>query len=435
MIEKIKPLFFSFLATLILTDCSSLSLQRNSVDPAWVHNHPVSRTHFIGIGSAKIENDMYAAQMLARKRALQDITEQIQVSIVSDVHMSANYKTVNNTSSSAKTYQEEVAAFSQAVLAEWEEVRTFRASDGYYWSKVVLSRKKYYAQVNRKLTDAIEKICDIIRHAEEGTARFRIHELYKGFTIVDELFGTPLKVRIHGREVLLHNELLRGMSRLLESIEIKPTIRELKLSATEPVSQVPGVYVYCEGVRDRSLDIVWSASHPGVKVKAARPQPDGLYPVLINSLPASSGRVTITATPDLKNVSYDLIRRKFSLPSGSFTIRREKAHVYLGSVSPFCQSLAQLLADKSAITIVRNRNEAEYILHSDLTKSDNAVLSNSIFIADADLAIKLCSGNGMPVFVYNQTVQACDGISAIRALDNTQKYALEVAAKQVERVF
>ncbi len=426
---------FLVLAVLTLAGCSSLSMRKRGDTPAWVAGHPVSRSYFIGIGSAKIEEDLHAAQLLARKRALTDIAEQIQVSIVSDVQMSAQCRVTNNNTRNDNIYRERIAAFSEAVLGGWEESRTYHGSNGYFWSKVVLSKKKYHEQVNREITNAVEKLCDIIRYAREGSAQFRIQELYRGFTIIDDFFGTPLAARIHGREVLLSNELRRAMRHLLGSIEIRPVLSEIQLTAGQPVPDTLGVYIYCEGKLDKSLPIAWSASHSRVVLKKAPTRGDGLHPVVIGSLPPSSGQVTITATPDLKELAYDLIRRKFTLPSGSFTISRQRASVYINTTDPFCQLLAETLEYRSAITRVHDKNSAEFVLASALTKRGNIVLRNSIFRADADLAIVLLAANGVPVLRFNETIQACDGISADRALDNTEKLALEVAVKQVERVF
>lgn len=428
--------FTTFLGFIFLYSCTSLSLRKKgNATPLWVKNHPISRTHFIGIGSARIDTDLYAAQKLARKRALQDISEQIQVSIVSDVSTYANCKTINNKLFTNETYNERIAAFSNAVLTDWEEKNTFQGSNGYFWSKVVLSKKRYYKHVNEKITNAIEHTCDIIRNAGQGTAKFRIYELYKGFGILDEFFGTPLYGRIKGRHVLLNNELERRMARLLGSIEIKPTLHQVNFSATESTPQTLGVYVFLEGEIDKSLDMSWSASKSNVSLKSYPIRQDGMHPVLIASLPASCGNVTITATPDLKDLTYDLIRRKFTLPFGSFTVNRDRAQVFIENKTGFCWSLAERLADRSAISIVYSRKDAEFILKSDFTKGSDAILKNSIYIADGQLNISLCATNGNPVFEYNQSIQATDGISSIRALDNTQKYAIEVAVKQVERAF
>ncbi len=431
---KNKPILL--IAAILISSCTSLSLrEKGNTAPLWVKNHPISRTHFIGIGSAKIEENLYAAQKLARNRALQDISEQIQVSIVSDVSIYANCKTVNNKLITNETHRERIAAFSNAVLADWEEKRTFHSSNGYFWSKVVLSKKEYYRRVNEKITNATERLCDIIHNSAQGTAKFRIHALYKGFEIIDDFFGTPLSGRANGRQVLLNNELERCMSRLLESIEIKPTVHQVTLTSKEPAPRALGVYVFLEGEIDKSLDISWSASKGNVSLKKFPAKADGMHPVLITSLPASSGNVTITATPDLKNLTYDLIRRKFILPSGSFTINRDKAQVFIDNKNGFCWSLAERLEGRSAITIVYSRKEAEFILKSDFTKGNNAAIKNSIHVANGHLSIVLCANSGEAVLDYNRTIRATDGISSARALENTQKYALDVAVKEVERIF
>lgn len=424
------------IAAILISSCTSLSLrEKRTSTPLWVKNHPISRTHFIGIGSAKIEEDLYTAQKLARNRALQDIAEQIQVSIVSDVSTNANCKTVNNRLIIKETHRERIIAFSNAVLTDWEEKNTFYSAKGYFWSKVVLSKKEYYRRVNEKVSNATERLCDIIRNSAQGTAKFRIHELYKGFEIIDEFFGTPLHGRIGGGHVLLNNELERCMSRLLESIEIKPTVHQATLAPKESVLGKFGVYIFLEGEVDKSLDISWSASKKNVSLKGLPAREDGLHPVIITSLPASSGNVTITATPNLRSLTYDLIRRKFNLPSGSFTVNRNKAHVFIDNKNGFCWSLAERLEERSAITIVYSRKEAQFILKSDFKKGNDTALQNSIHRADGNLSIELRTNSGNAVLNYSQIIQAADGISSARALENTQKYALYVAVKEVERIF
>lgn len=423
----------------VLYGCASTSPHRtvssSGTSLLWVNNHPYSKTHFIGIGSSKIGEDLQKAQKQARNRALNDIAEQINVTIESDIRMHKNIISNGKVSSSKELYQEKIQTFTRAMIAGWEERRTWNGPDGYFWSKVILSKKRYYEQVNRKIIDAVNRVCDIISRSMKGSARYKIHTLYKGFEILDTFPHVQMKGIVNGKEVILNNELQCRMSQVLESIVIKPVQHHVTLSATESIPATLGVYVFCEGKMDSSLAIAWSASDHRIIVRGISVQTGGLYPVSITSLPPSTGCVTITAIPDLKKLSYDLIRRKHVLPSASFTISRERIPIYIESRGSFCRSLAEKLAGRSAIIIVDNRNDAEYLLKSDLVKNYNTLLHNSIYMADAYLELTLLSKTGNRVVTFYQKIRAADGISASRALENTQKYALDLAVKQVERAF
>jgi hypothetical protein len=403
--------------------------------PAWVKNHPVSRTHFIGIGSARIDDDLNAAQKLARSRALQDIAEQIQVSIVSDVRMSAHCNTVNEKSYTNETFQQNIEAFSKAVLTAWEEKNTFSDADGFFWSKVIVSRQAYYEKLNEKIYNAKTMLCDIIKNSASGTARFRIQELYRGMTIVDKLFDAPLYARIQGREVLLNNELTRCMRRLLESIEIRPAAHHVDLAALDGAPGDVGVYVFLDGKIDMSLDIAWSASSTSARFRPLPGKKDGLYPVEIRSLPPTLEAITITASPDFSSITYDLIRRKFTLPACTFTLQRQKAQLFMENNGRFSGFIARELGRQPAIAIVNKQEDAHYFLVSDFEEAHDADLKNSIYVASGRLFIRLISCDGEERLNINEIIESADGMSAEKALDNTRRNAVEVAVKMIESSF
>jgi hypothetical protein len=410
--------------------CGSVGKQGVTAS-SWMENHPVSRTHFVGVGSAKVEGDLYSAQVLARKRALMDIAEQIRVSIVSDVALYTRSNVRNSKELNSGSYREKIVALSQAMLCGWEEIRTGRSNDGYYWSKVVLSKKRYYAQVREKINTAVKRICDIIENAHTGSAAFRMAELCRGFAPLDEFFETPLYGRIQGHEVLLSNELGRRVRKLLEGISIKPVSSHPALPAARSGASSLGVKIFCDGAPDTSLTITWSASEPAVVVNAVERSCDGTYRAVVSAIPAGVGMVTITARPDFDGMNYDLIRRKFVIPSASMVIHRDKAQVFIDNQTFFSKQLARELSEKGACIVVNNRNDAEFVLQSHLTADSTVTMEQSLYIAGADLALALFVRDGNAVFAFHQTVQSADGISAERAQENTRRCALEIAFKQV----
>lgn len=412
----------------------TITLQKDE-RPLWVDHHPRSRTHFIGVGGSSRGMDLYRAQQQARDRALNDIAQQIKVSIISDISLHENVVSIDNTSINKSLLKEKIATMTEAVLSEWEEVRTWQSSDGYYWSKVVLSKKKYYEKVNRKVNEAIEKVCDIIRYSSQGSARERIQQLYKGIEILDSFVGMELKGTVHGRDVVLYNELHRCLAAVMERVDIMPVTSSLILSASQPIPENLGVNVFYSGKKDSSLSVKWTTSHNDVGVINTCHRIGNFCPALISSLSPSKGTVTITATIDLGTINYDLIKRRIVLPRGTFTLRRKKAPFYLDRENTFSKALAKELSNRSSIIVVDDVNEAEYLLTTDFINENKTVLQNSIYIADAELTITLFAKNGIQIIDLNKKVRVADGVSALRAIENTERYALDIAVKQVEMIF
>lgn len=415
--------------------CSSIIRHTaQSPPPSWVVHRPHTRSHFTGIGSAEIQTNLYDAQVTARKRALLDIAEQIQISIHTDAHFVHRYGKINGKTQNNHLYREQIQTFSHAVLSGWEERHTWRSSDGYVWSNVILDKKKYYETVDRKMTDAITQVRDILYHSQQGTALQCITQLHKGLLILDAFSSIPLKATVHGKEVILSQQLHRQLQSTLSQIQIIATDQTFQISATQPLSEIPGVRVYFKGIPDNSLKLAWSASNHKVNINTVSSPHKGIHKPLIRTLPASCGWVNVTAVAEFYSLGYDLIRRKFNIPSVSFAIRRESARVYIGQDNSFCRQLVRLLAAMEAITIVTSAQNADYILSSCFVGNEQVTLENSIYIAEGKVTVILTKANGKYVINYTKHIRSADGISASRARNNTQKYALSVALKKVELV-
>ena len=112
-----------------------------------------------------------------------------------------------------------------------------------------------------------------------------------------------------------------------------------------------------------------------------------------------------------------------------------KAPFYVDRENTFSRTLANELSSRSSIVVVDNINEAEYLLTSDFVNGNKTALQNSIYVADAELTLTLVAKDGNRIIDLNKKVRAADGISAVRAIENTQRYALDIAVKQVEMIF
>ncbi len=423
---------------ILLCNCSSLPSQRalfkTDSRPLWVKNHPYSKTHFIGIGSSEIQKDLHQAHQRARNRALNDIAQQISVTILSETKIHENVKSVGNESKSLNSFNEKIVTFTKATISKWEEIRTWHSPKGFYWSKIILNKKKYYAEVNKKITQATQSVCDIIRHSKFGSIIFRLNNLNRGLQILDSFPHLEMSGIINNREVILRNELGRMISQMIENIVIIPNKNHITIPSSKISPCTLGVEVFYLNQKDNSYPIQWTSSNKNVSFQPLYTQSYINYQTSLSSLPPSNKVITITATLDFGNLTYDLIRKNFTIPNCAITIIREKIPVFIEDRNSFSKSLAVKLANRSSIIIVNSRNKAKYLLKSKYFNSPNTILQNSLYIAKANLLLTLLKNSGETVIDFNKPLCVADGISAIRAIENTQKYALNLAIKEVEKV-
>jgi hypothetical protein len=404
--------------------------------PLWVSNHPTSPTHFIGVGSSRIQGDPVAAQKAACDAALSDIAQQIEVTIISDIKLNERNVTINNkVAMDQSVFQKNVQSLAQAVLQDWEVQATWSGPDGYLYCKVVLEKKKYYDRVNKKVDDAIAFATDALVASEQGPFDVRLRELYKGLIALDNFLGNAMKATVGGKEVILNNELPRRLQQLLSGVEIRPNINTITLSASAPMPDTLGAVVLVNGKQDPAIALAWSASVSSVEPTGMPVHPDGLHPVLLKTIPASAGVVHVTGTIDCGTLTYDLLQRKFAFPSGSFTISRQIPRIFLAEKVFFGKKLLDRLTSQSAAKAVSSPAEADFILSAWSAPSGEPVQSMGIFRARALLNLVVTTIDGKRILEVNEEVSAADAQAGSRAQANAEKVALEKAVKRVEGAF
>jgi LPP20 lipoprotein len=432
IIVFISILFFGCAAT----GSRQSSVSDSKTKPSWIENHPTSSTHFIGVGSAQIQSDLAQTQEQARMNALKDIAQQIEVTIISDITLNERNVTINNkVTTDQSIFQKKVRSLAQAALQDWEIQATWIGPDGFLYCKVVLEKKKYYDRVNKKVNDAIALATDALEASERGPFDSRLRELYKGLIALDDFLGNAMKSTVGGKEVILNNELPRRLQQLLSSVEIRPNINRIALSAAAPVPDSLGALAFVNGNPDSTIALSWTASVSSVETANMPTRSDGLRPVLLKTIPASAGVVQVTATIDCGTLTYDLLQRKFMLPSGSFSISRQTPRIFLSGNGSFCKQLLGRLTSCSAAISASSRGEADFILSAQSSSSGDPVQSMGIYRAKALLALLLTTNKGKRVLDVNEEVSAADAQDGSRAQENAQKVALEKAVKLVEGAF
>jgi LPP20 lipoprotein len=429
------------ITAMLLLGCASTS--RNSIvsadqtaSPAWVYNHPTSSTHFIGIGSSRLGGDPVTAQKAACMAALSDIAQQIEVTIISDNKLFERAVTINDKMSiNQSVFQKNVQLLARSVLQDWETKATWRDQKGNVYCKVILEKKKYYDRVNKKINDAIEFATDALEASEQGSFDARLRELYRGMIALDDFSGIPLRATVGVKEVVLNSELSRRLQRLLSGVEIHPNIDAVILSAASPVPDTLGVFTTIHGKRDPTVALSWSASTSDVEPTDMPVRADGLHPVSLKSVPSSAGTVRITASLDCGMLTYDLLQRKFMLPSGSFTISRKIPAIFLAENGVFEKKLLDRLTACSAAKAASSQDEADFVLSARSSASGDPVQVMGIYRAKALLNLVFTTVERRRVLDFNEEVSAAGARDCSGAQVNAGKVALEKAVALVKGAY
>jgi hypothetical protein len=163
---------------------------------------------------------------------------------------------------------------------------------------------------------------------------------------------------------------------------------------------------------------------------------DGLHPVHIDSLPASTGRVILTASPDLGAIAADLAQRKYKLPSATITIGRESPQIFVLDTSAFCRDVAGKLAAAGVITVVDAKGDADYFLQVTLMPSAEVQGGASgLYRARSMLSMQMLSRAGRKVVDTQEEVTSSDARSAEEATGQTRSLAIGEAVKRIRRAF
>jgi hypothetical protein len=157
--------------------------------------------------------------------------------------------------------------------------------------------------------------------------------------------------------------------------------------------------------------------------------------VRLRPLPPTPVAVTVTGRLDPGTLRYDLLARRISLPSASFSVWRAKAEVYCLASEALRRGLRQKLANHAAIELTDRPAEASFTLVCDVRPEGEPVVANSVYLATASLGLKLVDRSGKAVVDVNKEISAADARSAQGAEQNATLLAMEETVRQIEEAF
>ncbi len=197
-------------------------------EPAWVRSFPANSAFYIGIGNGRTQSE-------AQNAAINNIITQIKVKIESemvDVIQESNGISREDSLSTIKINL-------KASIDDLEQVDYWFSPEKGYWAYYRLNIAQYQRSLAEKQRRAVEIALDFLRKSDsEQDPALSIKYAVLAFINISGYMTNAIKVNYQGREVLLTNEIIAKIQRLLSTVSIT-TSREsysMRRVGSEPIS-------------------------------------------------------------------------------------------------------------------------------------------------------------------------------------------------------
>lgn len=400
----------------------------------WIINRPESVTHFIGTGSAKISADMGEVQKKARYNALQDISEQIKVQIISGTVLSEITIEINKEYFDSSSYTQNIRTYSDAIFEGVETVET-DTSDGYYWVQIRLDKSKYFANVNEKINNARQIAIDALIAADKSDPVKRVYELVSALRSINDFRGSLLKCNLNGTEIILNTEILRRVRQTLSDFTLRASVEVFEAGSLEPIPDSIGFYVTYQNTPVDNCHLRWSVSNSDVTLLSLSGRIPGFYPVQISSLSSSAGRVIVTASIDFTPVGNDLKKTGIKAPESKLIVSRKKPSIFLKGKNEFTESLIGELTGRNIFSLTDSEDKADYSLRGTLEIDSNVTIQRNIFQAKGVLDYSITRMGDVAPTGLRKNITIGNGKSADAALRGLKKEAIAIAIQNILTLF
>lgn len=230
-------------------------LQAAAQRPAWVQTHPVSDTHYVGVGSAPVSDADH--MNLATQRALTDIASQIatRVEATSFLH------TIDNDGHTRELFEERVHQTMTRYLEGQKLDDSFNDGKTYY-VKYTLEREAYAKLLAKRRATAVSEGLAALQQGRaalaSGSLATAVQTLSKGLDVVAPWTFLDLTVMDGGRSVDVAGELYRTYLDAFDGLTITLSDYNLEGEAFKPIASPVAACLSRAGI-----------TVPGVKLSAA----------------------------------------------------------------------------------------------------------------------------------------------------------------------
>lgn len=342
------PLFLAG-ALFLLAGCTGGRNAKRTPPPEWISERPISRMHYIGIGSAANSPIPGEALRIAKERAAADLIGEIAVRIESASLLESEDRNgrvredFNSTISSRSN--ERIAGFEVLGVYEGPEAtHVYYRLDKQRHAAARASRKQ--AAIDVALTEWAFGQADL----EAGRVPNALEHWGTGILALEEFWNDVNRADIDGQNVALESHLIRAMREAIRNLDIRPSVDRVVLSAQGGFRFPLGLHATLDGQNASGIPIAY-AYHNGTYRKRATEFTDdeGLIVALIERVEARRPDRDIVCTVDIDRlmdaahlapIVMELIGEAYS-PESRVELDIEMPSVRLASAATSTLSLPQ----------------------------------------------------------------------------------------------
>ena len=239
-VKSILP-YLLVLPMIFLTSCSSgqkasKKKKKGNEKPEWVMSRPVDRNYYQGIGVSMVNNYTQGHVEEAKKKALNDLTSEISVTVKSTSMM----QQVERNEELSSMYQNLTQLKTENDIEGYELVDSW-GDEKEYWVYYRLSKELYNRNKQRKLDRAKSIGSQFYESgkaaAQEGNIGRAYEDYVKGLVSLKEYLDAELVILTDNGKEYLVDALLRELIELNRGLKISTNVSNLKVRVAKPVDE------------------------------------------------------------------------------------------------------------------------------------------------------------------------------------------------------
>lgn len=412
----------SIIPLLFFSNCSVSQKTNKKAEkgkPDWVMSRPVDRNYYQGIGVAMVNTYTQGHVEDAKKKALNDLTSEISVTVKSTSLM----QQVERNDELNSMYQNLTKLQSQNDIEGYELVSSW-GDEKEYWVYYRLSKELYNRNKQRKLDRAKNVGSQYYESGktavQEGNIGRAYEDFVKGLTALKDYIDAEVTIQTDKGQEYLVDALFFELIELNRNLQITSNISNLKVRIAQEVKEEIKVNVTYNGVPVsmalKPYFSIGSGELPGGLMSDA----SGNASFNIQRITGGQNNQMMEISPDIEGMTAEgegedliakLIRLKSAVPSAKISVEAKKITAYfVSNISVFGekQSNSSLESEikkqlgEQAFVFANTKDNTDVTVTMDYVakKGEELPLKNkTLYNAYVDLFITVTNNsNGQQVF-------------------------------------
>ena len=295
------PLFLAG-ALLLLAGCTGGRNAKRTPPPEWVSQRPISRMHYIGIGSAVNTPIPGEALRIAKERAAADLIGEIAVRIES----ASLLESEDRNGRVREDFNSTISSRSDERIAGFEVLGVYEGSEATHVYYRLDKQRHAAARAARKQTAtevALSEWASGQSDLDAGRVPNALEHWATGILALEEFWNDVNRADIEGENVALEPHFIRAMREAIRNLDVRPSVDRVLLSARGGFQFPLGLHATLDGQSASGIPIAYHY-HNGTYRKRATEFTDeeGLVVALIERVEATRPDRDIVCTIDAERL-------------------------------------------------------------------------------------------------------------------------------------